>query len=302
MIFDSTAQIVIDSMGWFDKGALWIFDLQSQTESRIAIEGSNFPRLRAGSNGLFRLTHQSSDQAVSIRRVREPGLELASVRFNQLQPTFSGDTGLWKHVDPAVIMITESRPRLVLIDAPAGRVVDLDLSWFTSANYDLVWQGLIDCITLELTERVIVSVQRSSELVVIDSGRNERIDSIVLANRGGNPKLCMLQWGEFLASDYDTLCRVDANSLTVLKSVRLQGAKAPNTQQFIGEYDVVQSRCVVARPFSGDVLLLDLDDLRVLGHASVGGQPLAVCMISESRVVTRDWKTGRVAVGKFSSI
>jgi hypothetical protein len=26
MIFDPTMQIVIGNMGWFDKGALWIFD------------------------------------------------------------------------------------------------------------------------------------------------------------------------------------------------------------------------------------------------------------------------------------
>jgi hypothetical protein len=232
--------------------------------------------------------------------VREPDRELASIRFSEQQPTFSGDPGLWRHVDPAVITFTQSGPRLILIEAPAGRVVNLDLTWFTSANYDLLYQGLTDCITIESIDRVIVSVQRSSELVVIDSERNERVDSIMLANRGGNPKLCMLARDEFLASDYDTLCRVDANSSAVLKTARLQGAKAPNMQQFIGEYDVVQSTCVVARPFSGDVLLLDLNDLRVLGHASVGGEPLEVCMISDSRIVTRDWKTGRVAVGKFS--
>lgn len=300
MIFDAEAQLVIGNMGWVDKGALWSFNVRSQEETRIPIEGSKFLSLRAGANGFFRLTHhQSPDQAVSIRHTREANVELASVRFKHGQAMFVGDANLWSQVDPAVIITTDSGQRVILIDATHLRVIDLDLTWFTSENYDLVWQGLIDCVTLRSRGYVIVSVQRSSTLVIIDQNRNERAGSIALANRQGNPKLHMPNSIDLLASDYDTLCRIDTQSLAVRRSVRLQDADSANTQLFIGEYDVTPDMLAVARPFSGDVLLLDPDDFKVFGQVQVGGQPLAVSILSDHRVITRDLKTGRVAISQF---
>jgi hypothetical protein len=300
MIFDPAAHIVVGNMGWVDKGALWTFDTQNQTEGRVPIAGARFLSLRAGANGMFRLVHHHSpDQAVSIRRLSEPDVELASIRFDRGRTRFLGQAELWRSVDPAVVMKTDSQTRLMLIDALRMRVVDLDLSWFTNANYDLGYQDLVDCITIPAADRVIVSVQRSSELVVIDLESNERIGSIPLADRGGNPNLHWRSDNEFVASDYDTLCRVDSGSSSVSKAVRLQGAADPSTQQFIGDCDIGSVTGVVARPFSGDVLLVDSENFDVLGRAAIDGQPLAVCRVSQSRVVTRDWKTGSVAMGEF---
>ena len=300
MILDATTQTIVGNMGWVDKGALWTFDVQKQTEGHVPVPGARFLSLRAAANGIFRLVHHhSSDQAVSIRHLGEPDVELASIRFDRGRARFLGETELWRLVEPAVIMKANSQTKLMLIDPLRLRVVDLDLSWFTNANYDLGYQDLVDCITIAAADRMIVSVQRSSELVVIDLERNERIGSIQLAGRGGNPSLQMRPEGDFLASDYDTLCRVDPGSSSVLKAVRLQGAAGTNTQQFIGDYEIGPVTGVVARPFSGDVLLVDSENFDVLARAAIDGQPLAVCRVSESRVVTRDWKTGRVGIGEF---
>ena len=299
MIFDANAQLVVGNLGWVDKGALWTFNVRSQQETRIPVEGAKFLSLRAGANGFFRLIHhQSSDQAVSIRHVRAPHIELASVRLVQGRATFFGEVDLWRHVDPAAIITSDFGQKAILIDAARLRVTDLDLTWFTSENYDLGYQGLVDSIALRSSDNIIISVQRSSTLVVIDQSRNERVGSIALANRRGNPQLQLRNDTDLFASDYDTLCRIDTQSLVVLSSVRLQAA-AGNTQQFIGDYEVTPGKLVVARPFSGDVLLLDPDDFRAVGQAQVGGQPLAVCMLSDQRVITRDWKTGRVAISQF---
>jgi hypothetical protein len=299
LIFDANAQLVVGNMGWIDKGALWTFNVGSQEESRSPIEGSKFLSLRAGAEGFFRLIHhQSPDEAVSIRHIREPNIELASVRLRQGRATFFGSADLWRLVDPAAIITTDSGQKAILIDGARLQVTDLDLTWFTSENYDLGYQGLVDSITLKSSDNIIISVQRSSTLVVIDRSRNKRVGSIALANRGGNPQLQLRNGTDLFASDYDTLCRIDPQSLVVVRSVRLQDAAA-NTQQFMGDYDVASGKLVVARPFSGDVLLLDPDDFRIVGQAQVGGQPLAVCMLSDHRVITRDWKTGRVVIGQF---
>jgi hypothetical protein len=102
---------------------------------------------------------------------------------------------------------------------------------------------------------------------------------------------------DFLADDYDTLCRVDLKTMSVVASRQLQAT----TGHFIGDYDLnADGTCVVARPYSGDVLLVDSERFEELSRAPADGQPLHVCMVSETRVVTRDWKTGRVSETEFA--
>lgn len=301
MIYDPASQTVVGSMGWVDDGALWVFAVNSRTESRIIIDGARFLGLRRGSQGLFRLVHHHSpDFAVSIRLGRKPDTELASVRFQSGQPRFFGDRRLWQQVDTTAIVQTDSGPKLILIDAPADRAIDLDLTWYTS-HYDLLYQGLADCLTLADLGLILVSVQRSSELVLVDPRRNERVGAIQLAGRCGNPGLGRRPNGEVIATDYDTLCRIDARAETTVASAQLQGLASDGGRRFIGGYDLGSATCAVARPFSGDALLVDLTTFGVLERIPVAGQPLAICMTQGSGFVTRDWKTGQVEIGEFSA-
>jgi hypothetical protein len=301
MIYDAATDAIVGNLGWVDRGSLWVFALNDRSETEVAIEGASYLSLGRGPNGLFRVVHHHSpDLGVSIRHIAHPALELASIRFDGSEVRFAGDAALWSGVDPSAIIQTDAGPRLVWIDGPSEKVTYLDLSWFTSANYDLGYQGIVDCLSLPDAGLVAVSIQRSSELVLIDPARNQRVGQISLAGRGGNPTLSLRSGMELLASDYDSLCVVNAKTGAVRSSGPLEAPPAPNTQQFIGDYDARGAVCAVARPFSGDVLLLDLATFGVRTRAPVSGQPLVVCMTSGSRFVTRDWKTGRVEVGRFS--
>lgn len=298
MIYDESTETIIGNLGWVDRGSLWTFSAQSNAESRIEIEGAQYLGLRAGRDGLFRLVHhQSPDRAVTIRHGANPGVELAGLRFDRESARFSGDVALWDQVDPSVIIQTDTGPRLILIDAKRRTTTPLDLSWFNDANYDLGYQSLVDCLTIAGSGVVVVAVQRSSELVLIDIEANARVGSIMLAGRGGNPTLVPLSASEFVATDYDTLCVVDAKTRSSRHSAPLQSASGPNTQQFIGDVDIAGAVSAVARPFSGDVALVDLRTLEIMGTAPASGQPLAVCLLSGSRFLTRDWQTGKPSVG-----
>ena len=123
---------------------------------------------------------------------------------------------------------------------------------------------------------------------------------IPLAHRGGNPRLRKLTGSSLAASDYDTICLVDIEKRTLTASDVLQPPAPPNTAQFIGDYTFGTSALAVARPFSGDVIRLDPTSLAVLERATVAGEPLSICMVSERAFVTRDWKTGVVGEGTFA--
>lgn len=303
MIYDPASEMIVGNIGWVDHGSLWTYSVSTQTETRLPIKGTRFLGLRQGNGGLFRLTHHCSpDRAISIRHCATPDRELASIRFNGAHYRFSGDTTLWAQVDASVLIHDGEHRWLYLIDAFREKVTPLDLSWFNAVNYDLGYQDLVDCLTVHDLGRVLVAVQRSSQLVSISLETNKRIGNIMLASRGGNPKLAPLPGTEILASDYDSLCVVDLRTAAVRHSPPLQGPRLPNTQQFIGDYHISSGQCVVARPYSGDVVQVDLRDFSILRHAPVSGQPLDVCTVSEERVVTRDWKTGKVGIATLSPL
>ena len=146
-----------------------------------------------------------------------------------------------------------------------------------------------------------MSVQRSSELVLHDLQTGAKRRSISLAGRGGNPALQLRRDGaEVWASDYDTLLVLDRQRWKILRRARLQRAAA-GTQQFIGDYSFTpdEELCVVARPFSGDVVGIDAATLRIRSSATLGRQPLEVTTWSGGEIVARDWKTGDVLRGRL---
>lgn len=300
MIFDPATNTAFGSLGWVDHGSLWCWDARAALERRIAVPGAKFVSVHRHDAGLLRLIHHGEEAGASIRACANPEVELASLRPDSKGWRFHGDSALWGDQLALLMMSASGRPDLLLVNGAAGTIRSLDLSWFNDENYDRGYQGLVDCLALPQAGVVVVSVQRSSELVLIDPERNAVVGSIQLADRGGNPTLRRWSSTTFFASDYDSLCLVDVASRTAKCSGVLQPAAPPNTRQFIGDYDLGETTCLVARPFSGDVVQLRLDDLGVVGRASVPGQPLSVCMTSGRAFLTRDWQTGRPEVGEFS--
>lgn len=86
----------------------------------------------------------------------------------------------------------------------------------------------------------------------------------------------------------------------IARHARLQ--KAPvGTAQFIGDYSFAPDEqiCAVARPFSGDVVGIDVETLKITHSARLGRQPLEVVAIGRGEVVARDWKTGDLLRGRL---
>ena len=149
----------------------------------------------------------------------------------------------------------------------------------------------------------LISVQRSSELVLHDLETGKAIQKISLGpNRHGNPKLTLRQSGnELWASDYDTLVIADTESWRVRRKKRLQRAAA-GTGQFIGDYSFsADGSCCVARPHSGDVVVVD-ERLKIRKSAKLGRQPHEAIELPNGDVIARDWKTGDLLRGRMEPV
>jgi hypothetical protein len=300
MFFDSATQRAFGSLGWVDHGALWIWDAGSARELRIDVPDATYVRVESHGEGLFRLTSSGPETGASIRVCERPDVEIASLRPDKDGWRFRGDASKWGGCLAFLAASVSGGNELLLVDGLSETVRSLDLGWFNAETYDLGYQGLADCIAMPESGVVVVSVQRSSELVLIDIDSGSKVRTMSLAGRRGNPNLCKLTGIALAASDYDVLCLVDIQRGTVTASEVLQSAASPNTAQFVGDYTFANGAVAVARPFSGDVIRLDPVTLAILDRTPVGGQPLSVCMVSDDAFVTRDWKTGTVRTGSFT--
>jgi hypothetical protein len=128
------------------------------------------------------------------------------------------------------------------------------------------------------------------------------VRTVPLANRAGNPHPRLLRTRpELWVVDYDTLVRLDPSTWTATSARRLQDVPPMSASLFIGEFafDRDERRCAIARPFSGDVIVIDVPSWDEIGRVKLGQEPLDVALLSDDSVIARDWQTGELLTGRL---
>src|SRR5262245_11833148 len=306
MIATADRRAVLSSMGWVEGDALWRFDIADGRVTTIPLgSGAQYLTLHDAGDR-FAVAHHFDGRRfeVSVRACSEPDAVLARATAGSGGTRVDGDSGAWRGVPrlyvPYLAVPPWSDYVLMKIDAPAGRVEIQELSWYDE-SYDKGYQGVISVLELPDRRHALISVQRSSRLILHDIETGARRRTIDLGGQLGNPQLYhRAEDGEVWATDYDTVAVVRADDWSVRKKARIQGA-APGTQQFIGDLAFAPDTglCVVARPFSGDVVAIDRRTLRIQSSAPLGAQPLLVAALANGEIVARDWKTGALLRGRL---
>lgn len=305
MIADPARTTLLSSMGWVDHDALWRFDVGGGTPETIPLNtGARYASLHYGGSGRFAVAHHFDGRRfeVSVRGFSAPRVVLARAVVEDGENSVAGDASAWTDVPRLYVEYLAFAPWhdfvLLRVSASTSTIEVQRLEWYGD-SYDKGYQGVIGVLEVPGSGCALVSVQRSSRLILhdLETGRQRR--SIDLCGRGGNGRLELRDSGkEVWASDYDTLAVVRTEDWQTLRSSRLQGAAA-GTRQFIGDFSFApdQELCAVARPFSGDVVGIDLGTLKIKHSAKVGRQPLEVVALRGGEVVARDWKTGDLLRG-----
>ncbi|HEU4341484.1 MAG TPA: hypothetical protein VFU31_07930 [Candidatus Binatia bacterium] len=307
MIANSERTVLVSSMGWVDHDALWIYDVPARRESRVPLgSGAKYLSLHLSQPNYFVVGHHfdGARYEITVHRFSEPAQAIARAVITQSESVLSGDSDSWKQVPRLYVEYLRFFPWadfvLLSISPSLGLIEVQRLEWYDD-TYDKGYQGIVGVLEIPGEGCALVSVQRSSQLVMHDLETGKKTRAIDLAGRGGNPKLYFrASAAELWASDYDTIVVVDRTNWAVTKRARLQQAWA-GTQQFIGDYSFApdEQACVVARPFSGDVVGIDPSSLKIKRRAKLGKQPIEVAALPGNQVVSRDWKTGEVLQGKL---
>lgn len=294
MIVNSQQNLIVSSLGWVDKDALWTFNIGSGKTEAIRLGNADYLTLVAGDHDHVGVVQyrRNGTARITVRRLDVLVEAVAEAEIDGETGTLAGITEAWRHVPQAYIIY----PYLVRIIPDERRWERHELPWYQE-GYDLVYQGLSGVVEIPGRSELIVSIQRDSQPVIYDPLARCSLGKIKLAERGGNPNLKFRESArELWVDDYDFLLRLDPDNWRVMDSLRLQGATKGMAGCPIGEwnFNASESLCAVARPSSGDVILVDTDSFTVTEHCTTGGQPLECVLLESGKIIARDWKTGQL--------
>lgn len=307
MILNSDRTRAISTLGWVDRGAIWVYSVDTGAPRRILLSDAKYLTLFQGLNDFFAVVHHYNGASLEItaHAFSKPADMISRISVRAANPTEpfglvlirDGRQDIWDHLPAAFTAYASGDYRLILTRYPAKDAIQT-FAWFDS-SYDKMYQGIVAVTEVPNTSLLIVSVQRDSNPVLYDPETRTVVRKLSLANRGGNPKFQLRATADELwADDYDTVVKLDAKTLELTGKSLVQDAD-PGTAKFVGDFcfDAAQKFCLVARPFSGDIATLNADSLTQVSRTYVGGQPLTVGLLADGRVVARDWKSGELLAG-----
>jgi hypothetical protein len=299
MILDRSERFLVSSLGWVEHGGFVVRDLSTGKLAYFPGEEDAWTRLFAIDGDRFLAVVRARGIGrldLAVRQFTAPATVLWSMRITPSEQEVSGDRRAAAGIQPHHLATFKNGGRwddyLVTVAPDGSSAAFSAIPWYNAETYDLGYEGLTDAAALPGTALVLVSVQRSSTIIVHDPTRACEVGRFDLAGRQGNPMLTVVG-NELWTIDYDTFVRVNLSTQRVAGTVRLQPAPQ-GTMQFAGELFVwaAQRKAVIPRPFSGDVAVIDPVAGRIKCKAPLGRQPLSCVVTANGRVIARDWKSG----------
>ena len=318
MLIDSSESTIISNFGYTEGGRLWICETATSKIRQAKIGEAKYLSFYDGKDGMFAAVHHFENNRLEItaHRKAKPDDVLARITILDSKPIFDGDATAWGNLPRSYVahyvrfkVDSVSPPKvpsndgflLFQIDAARGAVELHTLDWFDD-SYDHGYQGIIGVKEVPQSDLLLIAIQRDSKPVLYDPKNRKVIKKITLADRHGNPHLHFRRTAnELWVHDYDTLLMLDPATWTIKNQIRLQDATPDKMQQFIGDFvfNVDETLCAVARPYSGDVVALDTKSFKVTHEAKIGRQPLDCAILKNGKVFARDWKTGDLLTGQL---
>jgi hypothetical protein len=309
MIINKAGTQAISNMGWIDRGSLWSYMLGGSGPSQVRLSVAKWLSIVEGIEEHFAVVHHFEDGSIDItaHSFQDVTQVISCIELRKSESksshasslgvsTFNGDSSVWSSLPKAYIFNSLEDAVLLLVEGGQKKVQIQSLPWYKE-GFDLLYQGIVSVTKVPGVSLLVVSIQRDSEPVLYDPTSKKVIRKIKLAGRLGNPQLFFRRKvPELWASDYDSLLRLDIQSWNVLDVLKLQEPKGEMKKMNVGEYcfDIDEGYCVVARPYSGDVVGIDTNTFKIALRADTGGQPQEVGALRGGFVVARDLQTGQL--------
>lgn len=306
MFISPDFRLIVSHLGWVDKSALWIYDLDKDNVDLVPVGNAKYLTLYSCKiKNQFAVFHHCDSTLIrlTVHSFDNPAAPLCTIEHSKGNTKVQGTIEVLQNAPRYYVAFYDpgynADFHLVSVDSVQGKIETDRFDWYGD-NYDKGYQGIVGVIELD-SGNLIVSVQRDSQPIVYDPKTKTVVRKLSLAGNHGNPKFQFVRRrGEIWADDFDTIFKFESNTLTPKASQRLQIA-ATGTAQFIGDwsFNIEESLCLVSRPFSGDVIAISTDNLKTKYVVHTGKQPLQSVFVSNSNIIGRDWKTGALLKGSL---
>lgn len=299
VITSDSRTVAVSNLGWVDRGALWVYEAAEAKPKRIKLSDADHLRIFEGIDDRFVVSHHFAGDRllITVQTFDDPSVAMASVDVRGWTARSDGDVSAFPRAASAFVGYLNDDATgaagYFLVEVSSAGVEVRRLDWFDAEHFDHGYQSVMEVCSLGDHDYVF-SVQRSSELVVCDRDDLSVIRrTIPLAGRRGNPQLLWVEPGPHLvALDYDTVVLLDATTFAAQRSWLGQQSR-DGASMFLGAMSrgLRSDSVLIPRPGEGDVVEIDLADLRIRELWTTGRQPLEAARLGNG-VVARDWKTG----------
>ena len=307
MIRDPQESVLLSSLGWVDGANLWRLSLSNGSVSLVPLSSAKWLSLHHREAQFFSVAHHFDNGRLEFtaHTFASPEAAVSRAIIDGPRCEIAGDTQVWRHLPRSYVGYCCGAGwadfGLIRITLDPPEISTQQLDWYDD-SYDKGYQGIVDVAEVPGSHLVIISVQRDSHPIIYDPVQRVAVGKLQLAGSHGNPRPYFRRHAsELWVDDYDTLVQIDPGTWKTVNVQRIQPAPK-GTARFIGQFafDEDERVCVVARPFSGDVVGITTNDRKVHYRCVTGEQPLEVSVLSDYRVFARDWKTGRLLTGTLS--
>ena len=309
MISNPEGTIALSSVGHRDHDNVWMYEAATGRAQVIPLRsGAHLVSLHTSGSSYFAALQEFENEhqvEVTVRGFDAPAKVIASAWLGPEGSKLEGDRSVWQKVPTlyvASLQFGEWQDFVLLgVSVGTGRMVAQKLEWYDS-RYNKEYQSVLHVLELPGDNSALISVQRSSRVILHDRETGRARAAIELAGRGEASQLRLGSLdGEIWVKDYDTIVVLERGSWRILRSARLQEGGDGKVARFVGDFALAPDKklCLVARPISGDVIAIDEATLQIRGRATTGRQPIEVVMLQGGEIVARDWKTGELLLGRM---
>jgi len=304
MLISPDSRLVVSHLGWVDKASLWTYDVVKDSINSVPLGNAKYLSLYPCTDtNQFAVLHHFDGRLIrlTVHTFDNPAVPLCTIEHSSGGSRVDGNQTVLQNAPRFYTAFynpgSNSDYHLVSIDSTHSKIEVERFDWYND-SYDKDYQGIAGVIELP-SGKLIISVQRDSNPVVYDPKTKTVLRKLSLAGKYGNPRFRFAKHRkEIWADDYDTILKFDPDSLN-RKAARGLQTMLQGTSQFIGDWSFNgdESLCLVARPFSGDVVAISMEDLKTKYVAKTGQQPLEAVLLGDETVIGRDWQTGALLKG-----
>ena len=273
---------------------LWTYDRRRRRTAVVdPTDGRPF-LIREGTGAFALLERVDGGARVTVRDVREPLEVLASADLDADAWRFAGDNRQWARVPEHVLLVDGDHRRL-------ARLAD------DAAVVDISELGPVHQVEMVPGSRLVV-LAGPGALSVFDPVAGRELRHLQLAGGEQHPLVRFRNGEELWVNDVDTMLKIETRQWQVVDAAGSETAEGAEPRAIpvdpepvaAGEAEDATASagrfggwtwagdgelCVVSRPGTGDVLVLDAVSMLPVAHGLVGGAPIDAALLGRNLVV-----------------